>query len=179
MCSSFTCSSVSGFVSYLGEDLGERRQAGQLHQVEPGLIKDPAPWFGFDRVQIQRGSAYIHTNKLLSNDFDKKRKGWREEEEEDGCVTFDEGEHLGVRDVSGLQVDLQSQQQREQQFVFLIQAPGCVTVHLREGQTGTVTPAENCMSNQNLKRVQTGQLHFPTMSGVVVTLDQIMSVIDG
>lgn len=47
-------------------------------------------------------------------------------------ATFDEGEHLGVRDVSGLKVDLQSQQQSEQQFVFLVQTPGCVTVHLRE-----------------------------------------------
>lgn len=52
-------------------------------------------------------------------------------------ATFDEGEHLRVRDVSGLQVDLQSQQQREQQFVFLIQTPGCVTEHLKERQTGT------------------------------------------
>lgn len=52
-------------------------------------------------------------------------------------VTFDEGEHLRVRDVSCLQVDLQSQQQSEEQFVFLIETSGCVTVHLREGQTGS------------------------------------------
>lgn len=48
-------------------------------------------------------------------------------------MTFNEGEHLGVRDVSGLQGDLQSQEQSEQQFVFFIQTPGCVTVNLREG----------------------------------------------
>lgn len=143
---------VDGCGFYLGQDLGEWRQARQLHQVEPGLIQDPAPWFGFYRVQVQRGSSYTHRQHLFSNYFGNKRKGWREEEEEDGYVTFDEGEHLGVRDVSGLQVDLQSQQQSEQQFVFLIQTPGHVTVHLREGQTGTqsVTPAVSCMSNQNL-----------------------------
>lgn len=52
-------------------------------------------------------------------------------------MTFDEGEHFLVRDVSGLQIDLQSQQQREQQLVLLIETPGCVTVHLGDGETGT------------------------------------------
>lgn len=52
MCSSCTCLNVNGCGLYLGQDLGEWRQAGQLHQVEPGLIQDPAPWFGFYRVQI-------------------------------------------------------------------------------------------------------------------------------
>lgn len=47
-------------------------------------------------------------------------------------LTFDEGEHLLVRDVLGLQVDLQSQQQREQQLVLLVQTPDCVAEHLRE-----------------------------------------------
>lgn len=58
-------------------------------------------------------------------------------------MTFDEGEHLLVRDVSCLQVDLQSQQQREQQFVFLVQTSGCVTVHLREGQTRSQSHLQN------------------------------------
>lgn len=61
VCSRFTVSNVAGFELYLGQDLGEWQQARQLHQVEPGLIQDPAPWFGFDRVQIQRGSAYSQT----------------------------------------------------------------------------------------------------------------------
>lgn len=95
------------FGFYLGQDLSEWRQARQLHQVEPGLIQDPAPWFGFYRVQIQRGSTCTHKQPLLSDYFYEKR--WREEEVGEH-VTFDEGEHLRVRDVSCLQVDLQSQQ---------------------------------------------------------------------
>lgn len=86
---------LSGFGFYLAQDLGEWRQAGQLHQVEPGLIQDPAPWFGFYRVQIQGGSTYTHKQHSPS---DEKGKEWREEEkeEEDCCGTFDEGEHFGV-----------------------------------------------------------------------------------
>ncbi len=137
MCASFSCSSIAAFSFYLVQDLSERWQAGQLHQVEPSLIQNPAPWFGFYRVQIQRGSTYTHTqthSHLLLIYSVKRRKGWRKEEEvvEEGFATFNEGEHLGVRDVLCLKVNLQSQQQREQQFVFLIQTPGCVAEHLRE-----------------------------------------------
>lgn len=77
-------------------------------------------------------------------------QGCREEEEEDGCLTFDEGENLLVRDVSSLQVDLQSQQQREQQFVFLIQTPGCVTEHLRDRQEVRHTCRVNIQSQSEL-----------------------------
>lgn len=64
-------------------------------------------------------------------------------------MTFDEGEHLGVRDVLGLQVDLQSQQESEEQFVFLVQTPGCVTEHLREEQT--VSHLQNVQSKSKLQ----------------------------
>ena len=58
--------------SNLGQDLGEWKQARQLHQIEPGLIKDPAPWFGFYRVQIQSGAAYTNKQPLLSNVFEER-----------------------------------------------------------------------------------------------------------
>lgn len=65
MCCSFTSSNVTGFGFNLSQDLGEWWQARQLHQVEPGLIQDPAPWFGFYRVQIQGGSTYTRMGCLL------------------------------------------------------------------------------------------------------------------
>lgn len=60
----------------------------------------------------------------------------REEKEE--SWTFDEGENLLVGDDSGLQVNLQRQEQREQQFVILVETPGGITEHLKEGQQGLI-----------------------------------------
>lgn len=87
---------------HLVQNLEERIQAGQLHQVQPGLVQDPAPWLRFYRVQVQRGSAYTERETTFFSK-DSAGCGRRTEEEK---VTFDEGEHLHVRDDSGLQVDL-------------------------------------------------------------------------
>lgn len=76
----------------------------------------------------------LHTDRWVTV---RRTKGWsRREEEKEESWTFDEGENLLVRDVSGLQVDLQSQEQCEQQFVILVETPGGITEHLKEGQQG-------------------------------------------
>lgn len=45
-------------------------------------------------------------------------------------LTFNKGEKLFMLDSVPLDVDLQGKQQGEQEFVFLIQAPGCILINL-------------------------------------------------
>ncbi len=45
-------------------------------------------------------------------------------------LTFNEGQKLLVFDSVALHVDLESEQQGEQEFVFFIQTPSCIIVHL-------------------------------------------------
>ena len=42
----------------LGEDLWELRQLAQLHQVQPGHVRDPLLGLGLHRVQIQRSTTW-------------------------------------------------------------------------------------------------------------------------
>lgn len=66
-------------VVHLVQNLEERRQAGQLHQVQPGLVQDPALWLRFYRVQVQRGSAYTDRETTFT------LKGlWRMQEKKGG-----------------------------------------------------------------------------------------------
>lgn len=63
-------------------------------------------------------------------------------------------------DVSGLQVDLQSQEQREQQFVILVETPGGITEHLKEGQQGFTIV---CRHFSSLKEIHHHLLAFCLM----------------
>ena len=42
----------------LGEDLWELRQLAELHQVQPGHIRDPLLGLGLHRVQVQRSTTW-------------------------------------------------------------------------------------------------------------------------
>lgn len=71
-------------------------------------------------------------------------------------LTFDECEHLLVRDVPGLQVDLQSQQQREEQLVFLVQTPDGVAEHLREANRKSSHLQKPAPPNEQISRTRSG-----------------------
>lgn len=92
-------------------DLAELSQLAQLHQVEPGDVRDPLLGFGLHSIQIQGGTSLDERLELLHPDL------------------------------ALVQLHLTGQEGGVQELVHLIQASGSVAEHLKRQVLNDVVDA--------------------------------------